>query len=77
MWTGPIKQNDNERRRVKIWNRRASHKSDTNKRRHKVIGNLYEFGIESRGIDENAGLCDEDKKDVIAAVISATMKTEK
>ncbi len=41
------------------------------------IGDLYEFGIESRGIDKNAGLSDEDKKDVIAAVISATTKPGK
>ena len=55
--------------------RKAATRS-TQKRRQKVIGNLYELEIEKQGIDKSGGICEKDKQDVIDAVIAATKKPE-
>ena len=65
-----------ERHNKEAQERKAATKS-TQKRRQKVIGNLYEHEIEKRGIDKSGGICDKDKQDVIDALISATKKPEK
>ena len=56
--------------------RRAAHKSDAEKRSQKVIGNLFELELDRRGINRSVPMSDEDKQDVIAAVVAATKKPE-
>ena len=77
VWTDPVKEKDKARRRKKKRQRREAHMSDIEKRRQKVIWNLYELEIEKQGIDKSGGLSDKDKQDVIDAVIAVTKKPEK
>ena len=76
-WTDHTRERDKARRREAERKRRAAHKSDTEKRRQKVIGNLFELEVDRRGIDRRVQMSDKDKQDVIAAVVAATKKPEK